>query len=435
MALTGSLNGAWDDGTIQTMTEMRNDVQGQTYTGMDRTNAATDTGVITISTSSPSSPKTGEIWADTSTPSAGASTAPAVRHRTYNGSEWIGAPIYYATTAPSTVTTGNFWYDQTLEILRMYRRAEDDLHGVAGWHPVQDGNYQLWKNKSGGTVSANRVVVADTAASLERSFTTSAIHKNPAVVGVLMEEATTDGSFYVVAMATGSAYVDIYCNVTSGDITIGSGIANSGVAGEGRMVGTLGVAPNATAGIQVSGVPFGCFAQALPAATVSLAGLVPCRMLGHVGSGCNRYFAASIVAHGTTGWTDALWDGTWREIDLASPPTGSDPVTAAHKPIIGVYANVRLELSSSNGAAGDSITLELSPDASSSMITVRTPLVNVTNSFQSGGFPMLYIPTTAGTPYTSLGEFIQWKGSQSSGTATVSTSATFQSLAIVGYRY
>lgn len=422
MALTGSLNGAWDDGFIDTMSQMRDNVEGQTYSGLDRTNCATDTTVGTIATSGPSSPKVGEMWVDSSTPAAGAGTAPAVRLRLWDGSQWIsGDGIYYATTAPTQTDTGQLWYDQTLELLRVYRGATQDGEkagtGIAGWHPVDEG-YQLWKNKSGGAVSANRVVVWD--GTNEKGFTTTTNPKDQRVMGVTCEAAAADGDNIVVALVGSGAFVDIYCNATSGNVAIGDAIATSSVAGEGRTVGSLNANPASAAGVLQYGTPLGAFAIAR--AAISSAGVVPCKLLGYVGAGAVRRFAEDACADTTAvtdNWTSANWDGTWREIDLASMPLGGDAVTdngdAKHKPIVGVYATVELQGSLTPATAGTaSLLAEFGPNGSAVTTKVRAG-ANIDAAANAGFWDAqgdVFIPTTAGTPYTALGQKLQWRGTK-----------------------
>ena len=422
MALTGSLGGAWDDGVIQTMTEMRNDVQGMTYTGADRTNMATDSTVATISTSSPSSPKTGELWIDTSSLTG----SPAVRPRVYNGSEWVGHSVYYATSAPSSTTTGLLWYDMTLEILRMYRSATEDLHGVGGWHPVQEGTYQLWTNKSAGTVSANRVVIYDTAT--ERGFLTTTVAKNQRVLGVTLEEASVDESV-VVAMVGGGATVNVYCNGATLAVTLGDAIATSATAGEARSVGAMPAGVTDSATVYEQGTPLGAFGIAREASSSDAA--IAVTLLGYIGQGCVRRKAATTIAAFADGLANANWDGGWDEVDVADYPPGvggNDFIDSAnHKPIAAVLLSLNASMDHGSGQAASAVTLTLAlgKDASTTLQylnmeeteTVSSGLAGFIHSIQASD---VFVPTSNGSPYTTMGQKFYWAGTK---TATAGTAA------------
>lgn len=417
MALTGSLNGTWDDGFIDSMTEMRDNVEGQTYSGLDRTNCQADTTVGTIATSGPSSPKTGEIWIDSSVPAAGAGTAPAVRLRLWDGTAWIGVgTAYYAETPPSTTDTGQLWYDQTLELFRVYRSATDDGAkagtGIAGWHPLDEG-YQLWKNKSGGAVSANRVVIWD--GTNERGFTTTTTPKDQRVLGVTLEAAAADGDNVVVALVGSGAFVDIYCDVGPGNVAIGDAIAAGPVAGEARTVGSLISNPAASATARQSGTPLGAFAVAR--AATSSDGVVPCKLLGYVGAGATYRKASSAIATFASELADANWDGGWDEIDGDAYVADSK-----HKPILGFHLCADATMvTTDNDPTVLTMQLSLGPDASSAFQVVRAA-GSMENQLRMGmqGADM-FVPTSDGTPYTALGSKFYWKGDKTAslGTATM----------------
>jgi hypothetical protein len=433
MAGSININDYWvNQNQIPTLADVEDGIEQATLVGIDDTNMASGAGVITIGTASPAA-SNGKAWIDTNSLAG----APEVRPRIYNSvsTEWLGWNIIYSLTQPATTTTGWLWYDMTCKLLRVYRAATYDPHGLLGWHPVSE-QYQLWQNKSGGYINPYRVVVQYTAAAVERAFTTSTIGKDATVVGVTLATIATD-AHGLIATVAGGAVVDIYCNVTSGNIALGDGICNSAVAGEGRTAGELAANPAATAGTMQYGMPHGCFAvsqQALTTATITA-----CRLLGFVGTGRDSYFGEDACANATTGFTTALFNGAWNEINLASMPLAGDAVvdngSAKHKPIVGVFATVEIAGSSAPQAAGGNIAVEFSKNASVVNSRVRfgatvDQQANVSFSGAQGG---LFIPTSGGAAasYITLGEYLQWKGTMT-GFAAVATNTK---LWITGYRY
>jgi len=440
---TFSMNDYWENqGQIPTLADVEDGLEagpgvGLTISGITQSDMGSGASLITISDSAPASPVNGQVWNKT------ASTAgePAVRGMVYDNatSQWLGYPIYYSDTAPSTtgLKTGVLWYDKSLKLLRVYREAAYDPHGIADFHPVSE-QYQLWINKSGGIVAPNRVVVQETASGAERGFTTSTVAKDSTVVGVTLATVTSN-AYGVIATVAGGAVVDVYCNVTDGDVAIGDGICQSATAGEGRTVGSLSANPAATAGVLQSGVPLGCFAVSQQAITTAT--MTACRLLGMVGAGAIRRFGEDSCADTTaaTGnWTSANWDGTWREIDLESMPLGGDAVVdngdAKHKPIVGVFVTVELQATGTPQTTGtSSLLVEFGPNASAVTTKVREG-ANIDGAANWGfwaGQGDVFIPTTAGTPYTSLGQKLQWKGSKNAITAF----STGNKMFITGYRY
>ncbi|TFG51264.1 MAG: hypothetical protein E4H37_08170, partial [Gemmatimonadales bacterium] len=330
-------------GEVASLPVLQTAITGALFGDIDRDHFAVGTNPIVSSATAPSTPATGLGWHNTSNG--------VVSY--WSGSEWI-AGVTYATSAPNA--TGTPWYDQTLKILRAY----DTIDGITGWHPVSTG-YQLMDNRSGGTVTANKVVVRSTDATSNRCFTTTTVVKDQSVVGVLLEE-TVNNAPGVVAMVAGGAVVDILADdgAADGAIAKGDGLVSYSESGECRTVGPLGSTAilSATLGSAwyAVGVPLGCFAEALGTKDATTH-LVRARLLGSVGTGRrvvlqsdNEIYVpvhSATVAHGDAGTT----------LDLDSPATGTVIQNSKHLPTAVASLHVHLETTIGAGGIAENVVV------------------------------------------------------------------------------
>jgi hypothetical protein len=294
MALVGNFTASDSIGqasTIATPAEHATRLAAATYTGLDRTNTQSDTKVLTVDTAANSTDDGEQTW---NTTSLIGSNGPSRRLQIQDSTAGVALEfvecLYSASTPASGYNIpGVMWRDMTLHLWRRYESATTAPNGVAGWHPV-DSAYALWKNESGGTVAATKVVIHKAAGTAElRAFTTSTIGKDQAVVGVTLE-SITDGAYGVIALASGSAEVTILADdgEANGAIAKGDFLASFTVAGECRTVGPQTASGIVAAGNHTLGTPMGAFAVALG---VKDAGthLVRAKMLGFVGAGAMAF--------------------------------------------------------------------------------------------------------------------------------------------------
>ena len=429
MAASIHVNNYWvNQNQIPTLGDVEDGIEQCTITGIDQSNMSGGSTVISISDSAPTATN-GVGWMDTSTLAG----APEVRPRVYNAAstEWLGWNILYSATAPSTTTTGWLWYDMTAKLLRVYRAATYDPNGIEGWHPVSE-QYQLWKNKTGGYIAPNQVVVNYTAAS-GRGFTTATVEKTQQVVGVTLATIASD-AYGLVATVMGGANVSIACIVTPGNIAIGDGIVHSATAGNGRTVGALPTSANPAAGTQHTGTPLGCFAVALEAVTTAT--ITKCRLLGRVGDGAEYRTASTTVAAFANGLANANWDSGWDPVDLYSYPPGvggSDFIAdAKHKPIAGVYLTYNAQSEVAGGVTGLALTLSLGKDASTAMHTQSSHASALAAFVTNIDGMNVYVATGASSGNsTALGGVFYWAGTKAGAGAAV-VGANFRA---TGYRY
>ena len=427
MAASIHVNDYWvNQNQIPTLGDVEDGIEQCTITGIDQTNMAGGATVVTISDSAPTATN-GVGWMDTSTLAG----APEVRPRVYNAAstEWLGWNILYSATEPATLTTGWLWYDMTAKLLRVYRAATYDPNGIAGWHPVSE-QYQLWKNKSGGIIAPNQVVVNYTAAS-GRGFTTATVEKTQQVIGVTLATIASD-AYGLVATVMGGANVSVACIVTPGNIAIGDGIVHSATAGSGRTVGALPTSANPSAAVQHTGTPLGCFAVALEAVTTAT--ITKCRLLGRIGDGATYRKTSTTVAAFADGLANANWDGGWDAVDLSNYPPGaggSDYIAdAKHKPIAGVYLAVDAAMTSDAPATTIALNLNLGPDASTAMENVHMDASTDTNVSRGMQTNLFCVTAASSGNATALGQVFYWAGTKSAnaGTAAV-TAANFRAQA------
>jgi hypothetical protein len=383
-----------------------------TFGDVDRDHFASGTTPIVVSSVAPTAAVTGLGWFDTSTGQISF----------YNGTAWIGS-VTYADDAPDS--TGNLWYDTSLDVLRRY-----ELRGsITGWHAVSP-DYALMHNRSGVTVAANLVVVQSNEGTSTQEFTTGTTIKDPGVLGVLLE-ATDNDLFGLVALASGSAVVDVKADVASTDGTIAKGhyLSHFSEIGECRTSGPKATVAYNADGSRVTGVPLGAFAEALGAKD-GTTHLVSARMLGGVGQGAT--VTKVKVSFVTTTTTDGD-EGDWEEIDFGTA------VSAMHKPVAMVNALLTLE-ASDGGNNHQTASVDLSIDADA--VDSGTVLVSYkfdrnmsgTASFYSGG--TINIPTvndSSGTDTaTDLGQKISARVDLTGAGTGVDAIAHFD---LIGYVY
>jgi len=159
-------------------------------------------------------------------------------------------------------------------------------------------------------------------------------------------------------------------------------------------------------------------------AAISAAGVVPCKLLGYVGAGATYRRASAVVAAFANGLANANWDGGWDEVDVSSyPPVagGNDFIASGlHKPIVAVLMTVDANLDSDGINSVLTLTLSLGKDASTAFQVVKMNAqagdqADLELSMQAGE---LVVPTSAGTPYTGLGQKFYWKGDKTSSVGT-----------------
>ena len=101
-------------------------------------------GVVTVSGSAPSSPKTGDLWFDT-----GGNLL-----KVYDGSAWTEpseslSTVIVSASAPSSPTNGLLWFDSTNKQLKIYVTASSawesaDNVAVAGSAPSSPAEGEYW---------------------------------------------------------------------------------------------------------------------------------------------------------------------------------------------------------------------------------------------------------------------------------------------------
>lgn len=151
--------------------------------------------------------------------------------------------ITIQTTAPTSPKTGEFWYDTTSAIARVYD----------GTNWVILGKGELLTNKSGGQLTAGTVCVVYTGGT-DRAFTTTTTAKDTLVIGVLL--ATTANNAAGVVLGPGS-----YCPQIKVDGTTAAGnyLSTSTTVGKATpsassVKGVFGIAMSADSGGFCSGI-------------------------------------------------------------------------------------------------------------------------------------------------------------------------------------
>jgi hypothetical protein len=372
----------------------------------------------------------GEPWY--STASNNVSFGAAEYLKIYNGTstEWFGTPHHYG-AVPSATQTGLMWYDATIGIQRIYKAAYMDPMGVAGWHSNSPG-FELWTNQTGGYATPGMLVVADPTVSAKEFIKPTAV-KDANVVGVVQETAT-DTSVAILAMIQGGMTVKVNVTTITHAVAVGDGlVANAGNDSDARSVGALDMAsPNETAGKQSSGVPCGAFAVAMEALATATAGApIKARLLGQVGQGRTIFFGGTEVASETNDLASANWDGNWNEIDLdvtIGGAAGTILQDAKHKPVLGSYFSASITTDLVNSSK-ESAVFEMGPNQSAVHLWGKAALDSAGSSGQAVRFQNLFpnksfVPTTAGSPYTGLGQKVQWKGTLSDSVNTTIEEAT-----------
>jgi len=373
------------------------------FGGIDREHFASGSSPSVSSGSAPTSPTTGLLWHDTS------SGAVSV----WTGSEWLGVGLHIGATAPTS--TAPLWADTTLNIVRRYWTID----GIEGWHPV-DSAYQLMVNRSGGVVEANRVVTrGTTSTSGEREFDTTDTVKSQAVIGVTLESVASTASG-VVAMVSGGATVDILADdgEADGAIAKGDGLVTYSVAGECRTVGSLPGDPRASSSKLSTGLPVGCFAEAIGTKDATTH-LVRARLLGRVGEGVDLYSATG----GATLIGSFTIDGSVQDFDEAS----FGATTTKHLPVVGVFRSFDVTVGGSTGVFDCELDLQ---QGGSTFSKLNMQGNNGSGTEASGNLAVQLLPTNGGSgSYDQAGNNWQYTATE--------TTKTFQQLnsRFHGYRY
>lgn len=315
---------------------------------IDQTNMASTVGLMTSGTVAPSGTTTAGVtlpyggmgWHDTNAVANG----PLETDKFYNAgaTTWVAALRgFYGPTAPSLAEVGHIWRDTTLHLFRRYESATTAANGVAGWHPLDVG-IQLWKNESGATLNGNMLVIEKTGGTDGvRAFTTTALAKNPQVLGVTLE-ATSPNAYGVVATVASGATVDVQVlGSTFGAVAKGDVLVSGLVAGKAREAGPLVAGGPVTGPTQQVGVQLGGFAVAL-AAQASDA-VVRCRLLGVVGTGLWVWSSSILI------WDDATPPTAFTSVDMSKAASGTNGAQgavsladASHAPLVGITGFVRV---------------------------------------------------------------------------------------------
>ena len=178
-----------------TNTNLHTLVDGATVTDINRADAKSDTGFITIQTTSPTTPKTGEGW-----------------------------------------------FDTTLGIARIYD----------GTNFVILGKAEVLTNKSGAQRVAGDVVIISTAA--DRSFTTTTTAQDPLVCGVVLGTVANDAKGVVLMPGSYAPTIKVTGATTAGQFLATGTTAAKATASATPTRGTFAIAMSADAGGVVSGI-------------------------------------------------------------------------------------------------------------------------------------------------------------------------------------
>jgi hypothetical protein len=405
---------------------------------LSRAHVASTASIPDLNTTAPSaSLVNGEVWVDRTDPGSGSGTTKAHTLKTYNGSVFrpVTAFDISATVPTYTLGEGMAWYDTTLDTLRIYSSVNgiDDL-----WHPLNEG-LLLVRNGSGNTRSAGSVFRLEFGTPTILNAASPSFAKDPTVFCVSLEEIT-DGGRGVCALVTSDRLIEILVDTSVTTIAAGDGIIAQGTTCNSIGCGPLRLdnGPNATAGQQFTGVPFGCYAVATEAASAGAVELVTCRLLGGVGKGRDLLFGQDELATQATALAKGNWDGGWDELDITNAEDSGDIIAtngdAHHGPVLGVYIEGEVTVDSTAGVSTAVIDMKFGPNASAVMGRV------VHKNYMDGGnptgtvIPRMYIPTAGGLAggYTVLGNILTWSGTI---TVPATSSISSASLYVVGYRY
>lgn len=364
-------------------TDLFDVVDDATVTNIVEADISSTSTLITIASTAPSNPKTGQGWRDTS-------VTPFLT-KFWDGSAWAAEGVSVSDTAPSSPGVGQEWYDTTLDIKRHY----EVKNGITGWHPIDNG-LELMTNDSGATVGAGRAAVRHNSGTGVSEFTTTTIVKDQSVYGVTLE-SIDNGSSGIVAKVTSGRVVEIYQDGSTYALARGDGIVTDGTAGQSRGVGPLAINGYQSARGRIIGTPIGCFAEAID--TSSALESVTCRLLGYVGQGATAvlgdYGSALLSSCPSTGTTAGSWTGQ----DIAS-----DLLDAHHEPcshaivhltgtgaISGGTAEIRMALSSDGSTEDVRMQYEGGPSGGNVFEATGEAVIGTVDSVSS--------PTKMGTEF------------------------------------
>lgn len=392
---TISLNPDWFvNGQVTSLEELVSAIEGASVGDFNRNHIEQSTSsIITLSATQPTTPYSGMHWLDTS-------SAPFVL-KFYDGSAFVAVTFARSATAPGSPSNGDIWYDQTLDLLRVYETKDS----ISGFFPVSDG-YDLWVNKHGSAVNAGECVVR--AATFVRGFALSSIEKSGLVVGVCLETVNNDVNAVLVLVSSGAIVSLEVAGATHGAVVEGDYLATYSAGGMARNVGPANSGGYIDVDTRIFGTPFGSFAVALQATSSDTT--IRARLLGYVGGGAT-------VLKGRLQLTAGSTNDTYFDIDFTTLLED-----ASHAPLLAGYLN--LEYACTGGAGPDNVeaSITITNDTGGA-----TPIMNSSvHGRTSGGDGFLRLPIPIGlvplvnstSVPTALGQLVAAKFSRTVGTAS-----------------
>lgn len=142
--------------------------------------------------------------------------------------------VTIASTAPSSPNTGDQWYDTTHSLLKVYRNSQ--------WEPLGEG---VTLTFNGTTGSTGDVVMVDD--SEDNSVKVAATADLGGIVGVLLDTAT-NGSMAQI-LTNGVVTVKTSGTINRGDVLVSSNVSGAAIAKTGTYTGNaIGIALTAATG-------------------------------------------------------------------------------------------------------------------------------------------------------------------------------------------